>query len=99
MEGPPVWGTRGAGPFRFSGPHSMASSPPPSDSGTIAAEIDIQTSLALCRATTRAVCAISDDAKKAMVQALEREAQVQADHGGQVGELVAALITGHAQDL
>jgi hypothetical protein len=66
---------------------------------TIALEIDVQTSLALSRATTRAVCAISSDAQRAMVHALQKEAQLQHAQGGPVGELVAALIAGHAQDL
>ena len=77
----------------------MTASSSPNEPGAIAAEIDIQTSLALGRATTRAVSAISADAKQAMVAALEREALVQAEHGGQVGQLVAALIAGHLQDL
>lgn len=65
----------------------------------IALEIDVQTSLALSRATTRAVCAISSDAQRAMLSALRKEAQVQQAQGGPVGELVAALINGHAQDI
>lgn len=74
--------------------------PLPRDSvANIALEIDVQTSLALSRATTRAVCAISPDAQRAMLAALKKEAQVQQDHGGPVGELVAALINGHAQDI
>ena len=77
----------------------MASSTSPQDPGGVAAEIDIQTSLALGRATARAVSALSADARRAMVRALEREAQVQSEHGGRVGEVVAALLTGQAQDL
>jgi hypothetical protein len=74
--------------------------PLPQDSvANIALEIDVQTSLALSRATTRAVCAISPDAQRALVNALRKEAQVQQAHGGPVGELVAALINGHVQDL
>ena len=65
----------------------------------IALEIDVQTSLALSRATTRAVCAISPDAQRAMVRALEKEAAMQHAQGGPVGELVSVLIGGHAQDL
>jgi hypothetical protein len=76
----------------------MASSAPESVAN-IALEIDVQTSLALSRAATRAVCAISSDAQRAMVSALEKEAQMQQAQGGPVGELVAALLAGHAQDL
>ena len=71
----------------------------PEPVANIALEIDVQTSLALSRAASRAVCAISADAKLAMVTALQREAQLQEAQGGPVGELVAALIAGHAQDL
>jgi hypothetical protein len=78
----------------------MPPAPSSQDSvANIALEIDVQTSLALSRATTRAVCAISQDAQRAMVSALEREARLQHAQGGPVGELVAALIAGHAQDL
>src|SRR5205085_2604704 len=53
----------------------------------IALEIDVETSLALGRATARAVCAISADAQKAMIAALEREAEAQRVQGGPVAEL------------
>jgi len=76
----------------------MASSAP-EPVANIALEIDVQTSLALSRATSRAVCAISADAKRAMVTALTREAELQQAQGGPVGELVAALLAGHAEDL
>ena len=66
---------------------------------TTALEIDVATSLALSRAATRAVSGLSSDARQAMARALGREAEVQAMHGGPVGELVAALIKAHAQDL
>jgi hypothetical protein len=65
----------------------------------IALEIDVQTSLALSRAATRAVCTLSSDAQRAMIHALEKEAQLQQAEGGPVGELVAALIAGHVHDL
>lgn len=71
----------------------------PAESQKIALEIDVATSLALSRATTRAVSQISKQAKDAMVRALETEAQMQHDHGGPVGELIAALIAAHAQEL
>ena len=77
----------------------MSAPSPQPPVANIALEIDVQTSLALSRATTRAVCAISSDAQRAMVHALEKEAQLQHAQGGAVGELVAALIVGHAQDL
>lgn len=77
----------------------MPATSPQESVANIALEIDVQTSLALSRATSRAVCAISADAQRAMVTALKREAQLQEVQGGPVGELVAALIAGHAQDL
>jgi hypothetical protein len=78
----------------------MPAAPQPQDPvATLALEIDVQTSLALSRATTRAVCAISPAAQLALVTALEKEAQVQHAHGGPVGELVAALLAGHVEDL
>jgi hypothetical protein len=64
-----------------------------------AREIDIATSLALSRATTRAVSQISGDAQQAMLRALAREAEAQQAHGGPVGELVAALIAAYAEEL
>ena len=77
-----------------------ASIPKPEDAlPHLALEIDVQTSLALSRATTRAVCAISAHAQRAMVYALEKEIKVQETQGGPVGELVAKLIAGYAQDL
>ena len=78
----------------------MPAAPQPQDPvATLALEIDVQTSLALSRATTRAVCAISPAAHLALVAAIEKEAQVQHEHGGPVGELVAALLAGHVEDL
>ncbi len=74
-----------------------ASAPEPV--ANIALEIDVQTSLALSRATSRAVSTLSADAKRAMITALEREARLQQAQGGPVGELVAALLAGHAEDL
>ncbi|MDB5423345.1 MAG: hypothetical protein JWQ29_761, partial [Phenylobacterium sp.] len=61
----------------------------------IALEVDVQTALALSRATSRAVTAISPKAHRAMMDALGVEAAVQQAHGGPVAELVAALIRGH----
>ena len=77
----------------------MPATAPAGPVASIALEIDVQTSLALSRATSRAVCAISPAAQAAMVTALEKEAEVQHAHGGPVGELVAALLAGHLQDL
>jgi hypothetical protein len=64
-----------------------------------ALEIDVATSLALTRATTRAVSRLSADAQREMLSALKKEAQVQQAHGGPVGELVAALIAAYAEEL
>jgi hypothetical protein len=61
----------------------------------VALEIDVQTALALSRATTRAVTAISPKAHRAMMDALGVEAAVQESQGGPVAELVAALIKSH----
>jgi len=74
--------------------------PAANDAANAAAlEIDVATSLALSRATTRALSRLSADAQRAMLAALEREAEVQQAHGGPVGELVAALIAAYAEDL
>jgi hypothetical protein len=79
----------------------MLSRPPlPTDPvATIALEIDVQTALALSRATTRAVTAISPKAHRAMMDALGIEAAVQQTQGGQVADLVAALIRSHIDQL
>jgi hypothetical protein len=66
---------------------------------SVALEVDVQTALALSRATTRAVTAISPKAHRAMMDALAIEAAVQHAHGGPVAELVAALIKGHLDQL
>jgi hypothetical protein len=66
---------------------------------TVALEIDVQTALALSRATSRAVIAISPKAHRAMMDALGVEAATQEAQGGPVGELVAALIKGHLDQL
>jgi hypothetical protein len=65
----------------------------------VALEVDVQTALALSRATTRAVTAISPKAHRAMMDALGVEAAVQQAQGGPVAELVAALILGHIDNL
>jgi hypothetical protein len=64
-----------------------------------ALEVDVQTALALSRATTRAVIAISPKAHRAMMDALGVEAAVQDAQGGPVAELVATLIKGHLDQL
>jgi hypothetical protein len=66
---------------------------------SVALEVDVQTALALSRATSRAVTAISPKAHRAMMDALGVEAAVQQAHGGPVAELVAALIKGHLDQL
>jgi hypothetical protein len=65
----------------------------------VALEIDVQTALALSRATSRAVIAISPKAHRAMMDALGVEAATQEAQGGPVAELVAALIKGHLDQL
>ena len=65
----------------------------------VALEIDVQTALALSRATSRAVTAISPKAHRAMMDALGVEAATQEAQGGPVAELVAALIKGHLDQL
>lgn len=72
---------------------------PAKDSSSLTLEIDVATSLALGRATTRAVCQISGEAQAAMLRALESEARMQESQGGPVGELVAALIGAYAEEL
>ena len=66
---------------------------------SIALDVDVQTALALSRATTRAMIAISPKAHRAMMDALAIEAAVHEAHGGPVAELVAALIKGHLDQL
>ncbi|MFL5297816.1 MAG: hypothetical protein ACJ798_15685 [Phenylobacterium sp.] len=73
--------------------------PDQSPPANTALEIDVQTSLALSRATTRAISALSAEAQRAMVAALEKEVRVQQMQGGRVGELVAALIAAHVDEL
>jgi len=65
----------------------------------VALEIDVQTALALSRATTRAVTQISPTAHRAMMDALGLEAATQQAQGGPVAELVAALLKGHLDQL
>jgi hypothetical protein len=66
---------------------------------SIALDVDVQTALALSRATARAVIAISPKAHRAMMDALGVEAAAQQAHGGPVSELVANLIKGHLDQL
>ena len=73
--------------------------PAPQPNPNFALEVDIQTALALSRATTRAVTSISPKAHRAMMDALGVEAAVQHSQGGPVAELVAALILGHLDQL
>lgn len=74
---------------------------PSPDDGTpnVALEIDVQTALALSRATTRAVTALSPKAHRAMMDALGIEAANQEIVGGPVAELVAQLVRGHIDQL
>jgi hypothetical protein len=66
---------------------------------SIALEVDVQTALALSRATTRAVTQISPKAHRAMMDALGLEAATLQAQGGPVAELVAALVKGHLDQL
>ena len=66
---------------------------------SVALEIDVQTALALSRATTRAITEISPAAHRAMMDALGLEAANQQAQGGPVADLVAALIKGHLDQL
>jgi len=78
----------------------MTSPGRPSDPlAATALELDVQTALALSRATTRAVIAISPKAHRAMMDALGVEAATQLAQGGPVAELVATLIKGHLNEL
>ena len=65
----------------------------------VALEVDVQTALALSRATTRAVTAISPKAHRAMMDTLGVEAAVQEARGGPDADLVASLIKGHLDQL
>ena len=65
----------------------------------IALDVDVQTALALSRATARAVIAISPKAHRAMMDALGVEAAAQQAQGGPASELIAALIRGHLDQL
>jgi len=70
--------------------------------GTVAAvalEIDVQTALALSRATTRAVTEISPEARRAMMDALGVEAALHQAQGGPVADMVATLLQGHLDQI
>jgi|GEM_PF-2593051 hypothetical protein len=70
--------------------------------GTVAAialEIDVQTALALSRATTRAVTRISPQAHLAIVDELKAEAELHEAQGGPVADMVATLLQGHLDQL
>ena len=70
--------------------------------GTIAAvalEIDVQTALALSRATTRAVTRISPQAHRAVMDELGMEAALHWTQGGAVADMVAILLRGHLEQL
>ena len=65
----------------------------------VALEIDVQTALALSRATTRAIAKLSPKAHRAMMDALGLEAANQEFVGGPVAELVSQLLKGHLDQL
>ncbi|MBS0362589.1 MAG: hypothetical protein JSR98_14530 [Proteobacteria bacterium] len=65
----------------------------------VALEIDVQTALALSRATTRAFATLSPRAHRAMMDALAIEAANQEAVGGPVADLVAQLLKGHLNEL
>jgi hypothetical protein len=65
----------------------------------VALEIDVQTALALSRATTRAIAHLSPKAHRIMMDALAVEAANQQAMGGPVAELVSQLLKGHLDQL
>jgi hypothetical protein len=71
----------------------------PEPTPAIALEVDVQTALALSRANSRAIMAISPKAHRAVMDALGIEAATQEAQGGEVGELVAAMVRGHLDQL
>ena len=73
--------------------------PPADPIAAVAQEIDAQTALALSRATSRALTAISPKAHRAMMDALGVEVANQEIQGGPVAELVAILLKGHLDTL
>jgi hypothetical protein len=78
----------------------IAKPKPPADPiAAVAQEIDSQTALALSRATSRALTAISPKAHRAMMDALGVEVANQEVQGGPVAELVAVLLKGHLDTL
>ena len=64
----------------------------------VALEIDVQTALALTRATTRAFATLSPKAHRVMMDALAVEAANQQAGGGPVAELGAQLLNGHLNE-
>jgi hypothetical protein len=78
----------------------MSPTPNPIDPvAAVALDIDVQTALALSRATTRAFATLSPKAHRAMMDALGIEAANQQATGGPVAELVAQLLKGHLDQL
>jgi hypothetical protein len=61
-------------------------------------DVDVQTALALTRAVTRTLMALSSEAQQEMASALRDEIALQQAQGGQVPHLVAALLEDHLRD-
>jgi hypothetical protein len=75
-------------------PHSRADLTP-----ELARDVEVQTALALSRAASRAMIAISPKAHRAMMDALGVEAAMQEAQGGAVAALVAARVRDHLDTL
>ena len=87
MKPPPVSGT--AAPS--SGSSAFATQ-------LFATDVDAQTALALARAATRALIALSPDARCEMAGALQEEIDLQETQDGLVPRLVACFLEGHRRE-
>lgn len=80
-------------------PNTLLRTRPADSVATVALEIDVQTALALSRATSRAMTRISPKAHRAMMDALGVEAALHQTQGGPVADMVAILLRGHLDEL
>jgi hypothetical protein len=71
---------------------------PPFTTRLFATDVDAQTALALARAATRALIALSPDARCEIAGALQEEIDMQEAQEGLVPRLVASFLEGHRRE-
>jgi len=79
-------------------PLMTADAPAGDSTQALATDVDVQTALALTRAVARTLMSLSPQIQQEMQAALHDEIALQQARGGQVPDLVAALLRDHLRE-